>query len=266
MTLLLSTTVTFAQDSTEYHPYFTRDFELGVGVFLMDRSLELRVDGNDPGDNIEFDEAAKLDNDDVTGALSFRWRFGEKWGFWTQVFDVSESGGAVLTEDVHWEDVVFKEGTFAEAGFDLTVARLFLGRKFFERPNQEFGAGLGVHWMEFDAFLQGQILTSVGDSEFYRGKVEAEFPMPNAGAWYAWSWSPRWLFTARLDWLDVSIGDYSGGLLNSQAGVSWQLFDHVGLGFYYSGFIIDADVKKSNWRGKIESDQHGPLIQISGSW
>lgn len=255
-----------AQQTNEYHPYFTRDFGLGVGAFFMNKELTLRVDGSDPGDNIEFDQVAGLENDDVTGALNFRWQFGEKWGFWAQAWKVSESGGATLTEDIHWEDVVFKEGTFARAGFDMKVARLFFGRKLWERPNKEFGIGLGAHWMEFDAFMEGQVLTNVGESGFHRGKVGAEFPLPNIGAWYAWSWSPRWALMARVDWLDVSIGDYSGGLWNSQAGVNWQVFDHFGIGFYYSGFIIDADVKKSNWRGKVESDQHGPLISISTSW
>lgn len=255
-----------AQQTNEYHPYFTREFGVGVGAFFMNKELTLRVDGSDPGDNIDFDEVAKLDNDDVTGALNFRWRFGDKWGFWAQAWGISESGGATLTEDIHWEDVVFQEGTFAKAGLDLTVARLFLGRKFWERPNQEFGLGIGLHWMEFDAYMEGQVRTSLGDSEFHRGKVDAEFPLPNFGAWYGWSWSPKWALMARLDWLDVSIGDYSGGLWNSQVGVHWQLFDHIGAGFYYSGFIIDASVKRSSWRGKFESDQHGPLISISASW
>ena len=256
----------FAQQADEYHPFFTRDLEVGVGAFFMNKELTLRVDGSDPGDNIEFDEVAKLDDEDVSGALSFRWRFGEKWGFWAQGWKVSDSGGAVLTEDVEWEDVVFQEDTFAKAGFDLAIARLFFGRKFWERPNQEFGVGVGAHWMEFDAFMEGQILTDKGDTEFHRGRVEAEFPLPNLGAWYAGSWSPKWMFMARVDWLDVSIGDYSGGLWNSQAGVHWQTFDHVGIGFYYSGFILNADAKKSNWRGKVETDQHGPLISILASW
>lgn len=264
--LLLLPGSVIAQQSSEFHPYFSRDLELGVGAFFMDKELKLRVDGSDPGDNIDFDKAARLDNDDVSAALSFRWRFGEKWGFWAQAWDVSESAGAVLTEDVQWEDVIFREDTFAKVGFDVKLIRLFMGRKFWERPNQEFGIGLGAHWMEFDAFMEGQILTNKGESEFYRGKVSTEFPLPNIGAWYSWSWSPRWLLAARLDWLDVSVGEYSGGLWNSQAGVHWQVFDHVGVGFYYSGFIINADVTKSNWHGKVETDQHGPLISISGSW
>ena len=266
LAFFLSSMSSFAQDSGDYHPYFSRDFEVGAGAFFMNKSLEVRVDGSDPGDNIDFDEVAKLDNDDVSGAISFRWRFGEKWGFWAQAWDISDSVGGELTKDVKWEDVVFQKGTFARSGFDLKMARLFLGRKFFERPNQEFGLGIGAHWLDFEAFLEGQILTNMGDTEFYRGKVETEFPLPNIGAWYVWSWSPKWSLMARLDWLDVSIGDYSGGLWNSQAGVHWQVFNHVGVGFYYSGFILNADVKKSTWRGKFESDQHGPLIQISASW
>lgn len=266
MGLLSLAAPAFAQQADEYHPYFTREFGLGAGAFFMNKDIELRVNGRDPGDNIELDEVARLDNDDVSGALTFRWQFGEKWGFSAQAWGANESGGATLTEDVHWEDVVFQEGTFAKAGYDLTVVRLFLGRKVWERPNQELGVGVGAHWMEFDAFLEGQILTSMGDTEFHRGKVEAEFPLPNFGAWYVWSWSPKWALMARLDWLDVSIGEYSGGLWNSQVGLNWQVFDHFGVGFFYSGFVIDADVTRSNWRGKVEANQHGPLISISTSW
>ena len=255
-----------AQESNEYHPYFTHDFELGVGAFFANKELTVKVNGRDPGDNINIDEAAKLDNDEVTGALAFHWRFGEKWSFWAQGWKVSESGGSELIEDVHWNDVVFKQGTFIEGGFDVAVGRLFFGRTFSSSPNHEFGLGAGIHWMELDVFLQGQALTSLGDTEFYRGKVEAEFPLPNIGGWYHWSWSPNWMLQARVDWLSASIGDYSGGLLNSQAGVYWQPFEHVGFGFYYSGFTLDVDIKKSNWNGSAESTQHGPLIAIYSSW
>ena len=264
--VLSASEVAVAQQAEEFHPYFTRDFEIGVGAFFMAKELKLRVNGSDRGDLIDLEEVARLDNNEITGALDFRWHFGDKWSFEAQGWKVSDSGGAVLTEDIHWEDVVFEEGTFAEAGLDVTIARLFFGRKFWQRPNQEFGAGVGAHWMEIDAFLQGQILTNLGDTEVYRGNVGADVPLPNIGAWYNWSWSPRWMLKARLDWLSARIGDYSGGLLDGQVGVNWQVFRNVGIGFFVNGFTLDVNVKKESWKGGAKTEQIGPLLTLTASW
>jgi len=73
-----------------------------------------------------------------------------------------------------------------------------------------------------------------------------------------YSWSPKWLFQARLDWLSVSIGNYSGSLWNAQTGIHWQTFKNIGFGLYYNGFNLDLDVDKNDWRGKAEFTQRGP--------
>ena len=198
--------------------------------------------------------------------LSFRWRFGEKWSFWGQYWNTDDKGGAILEEDIEWEDVVFKAGTFAAGGVDLTIARAFFGRTFSTSPQHEFGLGVGFHWLSLDTFIEGQVITNLGETEFAREAVSADFPLPNIGAWYMYSWNQKWLFQARLDWLSASVGDYSGGLWNTQVGVHWQAFKNIGFGLFYNGFILDVDVDKDDWRGKAESSQHGPWLAITASW
>jgi hypothetical protein len=34
----------------------------------------------------------------------------------------------------------------------------------------------------------------------------------DTGAWYMYSWSPKWMLQVRGDWLSATIGDYSGSL------------------------------------------------------
>jgi putative cardiolipin synthase len=50
---------------------------------------------------------------------------------------------------------------------------------------------------------------------FRREPASADLPLPNVGASYWRSLSPRWLLTGRVDWFSASIGDYSGGLWNA---------------------------------------------------
>ena len=81
-----------------------------------------------------------------------------------------------------------------------------------------------------------------------------------------YSWSPNRMASASLDWLSVSIGDYSGHLLNAQVGVNYQISETFGLGLSYSAFDLDIDVNKSDWRGAIETSQSGPLVLLTASW
>jgi len=190
-----------AQETGDYHPFLSSKFEIGVGVFVPKKSFEIRVDGSHPEGIIDFEESLKVDNSESTPSVDFHWRFGEKWSFWGQYWKVNSEGGSILTEDAEWEDLVFKEGSFANAGVDLTVARMFIGRTMMSGPRYEFGLGAGLHWMEFGAFLEGEIILEDGETGFQRGNVDASFPLPNVGAWYMYSWSPKWVASARVDWL-----------------------------------------------------------------
>jgi hypothetical protein len=244
----------------------TDKFNLGVGFFWPKKSYNFRVDGSHHEEEIDFDETLGLNEYETTGSLNFRWRFGEKWSFWGQYWSTSDKGGAILEEDIEWEDVIFKAGTFANGGVETAIARTFFGRTFSSGPQHEFGVGAGLHWMELDTFFEGEIIIDEDSTGFHRASVDAGFPLPNIGAWYMYSWSPKWLFQARLDWLSASIGDYSGSLWNSQAGIHWQAFKNIGVGLYYNNFSLDVDVDKSDWRGKAESKQRGPYLALTATW
>lgn len=267
--LLMCASSSYAQettDSEQYSPLLTDRFQMFIGGFWPEKSFEVSVNGSSPNDEVDFDEALRLDDDELTFAGNFRWKFGSKWSLWAQAWHIQDSGGYFLDEPEKWEDLVFKEGSFAEVGMDASIARLFFGRQFFTRPNQEFGIGAGFHWLELEAFMQGQVLTNKGDTEFARGDVSTEFPLPNIGAWYHYSWSRNWMFGSRVDWLSASVDKYSGQLWNLQLGVSWTPFRNFGLGLHYTLFELNGKIKEPDWRGKVDSKQHGPMLSLSISW
>ena len=266
LTALLWCAPVKAQEETGYHPWLSDRFHVAVGPFARQQGFNIRADGQGPEEEIDFDEELGVDDDDIGAQLTFRWRFGSKWSVWGQSWDVDSTGGAQLDEDIEFEDFVFKKGSFVEAGVENTVVRVFFGRKITEGARHEFGLGAGFHWLEIKAFILGEALTSEGDFEFTRADVSADSPLPNIGGWFYYSPSSRWLIEARLDWLDASVGDYSGGIWNSSVGVNFQAFRNVGLGLHYQYFTIDLDVDKSDWRGGAEVRYRGPFLSLTGSW
>ena len=91
-------------------------------------------------------------------------------------------------------------------------------------------------------------------------------PLPNIGAWYTWSWSPKWALLTRVDWLSLSFDEYSGSLLNTSVGVNWAISNHFGLSASWNYFSLDVDVDNSDWRGAAKITQNGPLIALTATW
>ncbi len=265
LTVVLSSQAT-AQTADDYHPFLSDKFNLELGVFWPQIDFTARVDGSHPDEEFDLDEALNLSDSETAVSINFRWRFGEKWSLWGQGWTTNNTGNAVLEEDVEWEDVVFKEGTFAKGGVELDIVRAFFGRQFDLEPQHEFGIGAGLHWMSLDTFIEGEIIINDSTTEFQRVSVSASFPLPNIGAWYMYSWSPKWMFQTRLDWLSASIGNYSGGLWDGQAGINYQVFKNIGFGLYYNIFVLDVDVDKSDWHGRADLKQNGPLFTVTATW
>ncbi|MCP4047482.1 MAG: hypothetical protein GY732_16010 [Gammaproteobacteria bacterium] len=264
--LVSSVSPVAAQSADDYHPFLSDKFNLGIGVFWPNINLDLQVDGSAPEDEIDFDEVLNLSDYTTSPVLNFRWRFGEKWSLLGQYWSTSNGERAVLPKDVSWGDVIFKEGTFVGGGVGLDVVRAFVGRKFDLAPQHEFGVGFGLHYMNLDTYLEGDIKTEDDRIEFYTGDASASFPLPNIGAWYMYSWSPKWVLMSHVDWLSATIGDYSGGLWDVELGVNYQAFKNVGFGLSYKAFILNVDVDKDDWHGKVDFTQAGPSLHLTATW
>jgi hypothetical protein len=264
--LLVTPTLAWAQEADTVHPFLNDRFLLAVGAFARAQNFDIRADGSLPEAQIDFDETLGVDDDDISGSLNFRWKYGSKWSLWGQAWKVKAGGGGVLTEDVKFEDLVFQEGTTVTAEVKNTVIRAFFGRIISAGPHHEFGLGLGFHWLELGAYIEGEALIDGTPSGFQRGRVDASSPLPNLGAWYYFSPSSRWLFEARLDWLEASIGDYSGGIWNSSAGVQFQASRHLGIALNYQYFSLNVDVDNDNWRGGAKLRYSGPFFGLTANW
>ena len=120
----------------------------------------------------------------------------------------------------------------------------------------------GIHWIHIGAFIEGEIRIN-GNSAAARRSVSEETPLPNIGAWYMYSISPRWALRTRLDLLSASVGNYDGLLLSSSLGVNFQAFEHFGIGLKHNYFKLDIGIDKSNWRGGIETLYDGIYVYVS---
>jgi len=253
-----------ANEGSDIHPFLTSRYSVQFGGFFPTRDVKLRVDGSagEEGTEIDFDETFNSRKGRDTLAMEFTWRFGKKWSTRMQYFTVDQREKGVLDEDIEWGDEVIQAGSSVILGVDFQLARVFFARSFDSDPRFDYGVGIGIHSLEYGAFIDYDIVTNFGE----RSSVGISGPLPNIGTWFYYSPSGKWYIGGRLDWLEATIGDYEGGLTNIAVGVNYQLSKNFGVGVKYQDFILNVDVDKSDWHGSTRISYAGAYVYLSGNW
>ena len=268
--LVLSSTpgALMAQDS-DYHPYLSNSLTVSLGAMKSNNSFNVESDlGDDIGDEIDFDDTLDVSDSSTFFNGQIKWKFGKekKWSVSGQYFSNNATGSTELTEDVKWDGLTFREGSFVESGVKLSVARLFFGRSFVKNDRNDFGIGVGIHTLKMKAFIEGEIEIDDQTTEFQRGDVDVSQPLPNIGTWYHFSPAQKWLLHARVDWIGASIGDYDGHMWNTNIGVNYQAFSNIGFDLSWQYFNLNVNVDSDDWTGGADMTYSGPVLAITGNW
>jgi len=268
ITLALSaaSSAVMAQD---YHPYLSDNFTVSLGAMRSSNSFKLESDlGDDIGDEIDFDDTLDVSDHSTFFNGQVKWKFGStrKWSVAAQYFSNNAKGSTELTEDIEWDGLTFREGSFVSSGVKLSVARLFFGYSLFKNERNDFGIGAGIHNLKIKAFIEGEVLIDDDTTEFQDAQADASQILPNIGAWYGFSPAKDWLLHARADWIGASIGDYDGHMWNANIGVNWQAFEHVGFDLSWQYFNLNVNVDSDDWTGGADMTYSGPVLSVTGNW
>lgn len=254
-----------AQESADVHPFLTSKLMFDGGMFFTENKFRIKVEGSVAviDETIDFGEQLRSDLDNDIFSFEVWWRFGEKWSLRAQYIDWDDTVSRTLQEDVVWGDVTFGAGTGVAAGTETTVTRFFFGRQFEPSDRHQIGVGFGGHQLDIGAFIAGQAIINGVPSGVRRESAKTSGILPNLGGWYIYSMSPRWALTTRFDWLGAEIDKYDGYIINTAAGINFQVFEHVGIGANYNFLELDVDVDEGAWNGSVTSQTDGFFLYLS---
>lgn len=256
----------------ELHPLMTSKFWVKAGGFFAARDLSLSVSGtvgSDPDPEtttVDFDSETGLDDRSDLFIGEFGWQFSKNWDFAFQYFRSSRSSHQELSGDIEWEDVVYEAGARVDVHSYMKIARFFFSRAVWDKGHHDFRLGAGLHLIDTGASISGEATLEDMSTEFQASIVSAKFPFPDIGAWYRYSRSERWVFNARADWLSASIGDYSGGIWNVQAGVDFAITNNLGIGLAYQFFELNGTLEEESWNGELNTRYEGVTLTLDGYW
>jgi hypothetical protein len=254
-----------------YHPSLSDSFIFSVGAFRSDNAFKISSDRNlldGINDDIDFGNSIGVDDSSTLLNVQLRWKIGkrQKWSIWGQYFKNDATGDSTLLEDVEWQDLIFREGTFVEGGVKIEVTRLFAGYSFVKNEQSDFGIGAGIHNLDMGAFIGGEIKINDETTGYRRADADASQILPNVGAWYTFSPASKWALHGRVDWISANIGNYDGTMWNTNIGVNFQPFRHFGFDLSYQYFNLNLKVDKEDWKGGADMRYSGPVFSLTANW
>lgn len=270
LTLLGCVLATSLASADDRHPAFDSKYYVSVGGFFASRAFKASAEGaitpSSPTLLVDFESELKVDDTPELGVAEFRWQFAEKWNLGLQYFNSNRDGRHTLESSVEWDGVTYELGAVVATETSVDITRIVLSRRFRQKDGHDFRLTGGLHWLDVSAKIEGEATLGDGSTAFATSKASASLPIPNVGVLYQYSPSEKWLFNVRVDWFSASIGNYSGGIWNTNLGANYQLAKHVGVGLGYQFFQIDGTLKEDQWKGDLKIRFSGPVFQVSGFW
>lgn len=72
--------------------------------------------------------------------------------------------------------------------------------------------------------------------------------------------TPRLVLAGRVDYLSLKVGDYDGRLTNTEAKISYQIFENVGIGAAYRYVDYNLNIDKPRRQGEVAYKCMGPAL------
>lgn len=241
---------------------FDDTLSLRVEAYFAGINSSVRADGanGNIGTEIDFEDDLDLSANKTLPAVELGWRINDDWVLQGQYYSLGRRTDATLDREIIIGDTTYPVNGSVGAGFDSDVYRFTIGNLLIQREKLEIGVGIGLHGTDFSIFLEGEGSVNGQSSRFRREGRSIFAPLPTIGAFGQWEPADRVTLSGRLDWLSLTIDDYSGRLINAEAAVAYRLFKHLDAGLAYRYVDYRLRVNQDDWNGRVRYQFSGPSI------
>lgn len=218
------------------------------------------------GTTIDLEDDLGLDDRQLLPAVFGGVRIGGNFSIGAEYYALNRDTTHTIARDIVIEDVTYPANASVTSGFDTDVYRLTLGYAFVRRPNFEIGGAIGLHATNFAVEFSGQGTVGNQAASFQSRRHEFLAPLPTVGLFGTVQVARGLTLGARIDYLSLSMGDYDGRLINTQATLAYRIFRNVGIGVMYRYVDYRVDVEKERFTGRLAYSFSGPAFFIEAGF
>ena len=239
-------------------------FHFVGGVFLPALDTSVRVDNTNVGigNEINLQDDLGFDDSQTTVYGNGYWRFSPRHRIGAGYFRFKDDSSVTAQRKLQIGDEIFPAGASLFSEFKFEIFPVHYSYSFIKREKMEFSGTVGLHWYRVNFMVGGS--ASLGKLDLdHEVTAKANVPMPLLGLAFKYNFTNRWAAGLHGEAFALSIGDYSGNLVNLSARTEYWFFNHFGAGLALNWFRLDLEVDKDEWHGELEYKYWGPQIYIT---
>ena len=254
------------QGSNSYLKYPVSRFHFSLGGYaaFLDSSVQLGLQGIGLGITIDTEKFLGLDSTSTVLATWFEAALGKNrrhnlaFSYWS--FD--RSGFVQLTQDTTIGDITLPIGSTLETNLDFSLfrAKYMYSVVKADRVDVQIGPGIFIMPFEFDTRINAP---GIGVNE--QNAFDITAPLPVVGLNLKIALTPRLFLYQKLDLMYLSIGEFSGSIVDADLGLEYQITKHLGIGGGWHVFDLKIDAQDDSYPGidpigKVEFFYSGLLL------
>jgi len=235
-------------NTTPAWPDFNERYSFAVGGAVTEFDSALRINSRDDSieKEIDFEDDLGFDNEVRLGWINGKWRIADRHRLSVLYVPIRRTNELTTSKDINVGGNTIKAGAFLDSSVKTHVFDIEYIYSFFKRPDIEIGFTAGIYWMNSLAELTaaGEIVFEGEDTPEFRSDYEASqrliAPLPLIGFTAGYEFNPQWTAYAAARYLDVTISDIDGRILNLNLSTEYYFTKHVGAGVALALFDVSV--------------------------
>jgi hypothetical protein len=221
---------------------------------------------NASGTELGFENELGFDDTDTLPAVTGGFRFGERWMVVGEFFGLDRDGSTTLTRDINFDGSVFPATAQVSSNLKSDIYRISLGYALLRSERSELGVSIGLHATNFDVGIQGQTVGPGGVRQTEKRAESFVAPLPTIGLYGTYEVAPNITLNGRVDYLSLTIGDYSGGITNLEAAAAYRFSPMFAAGVSWRYVAYDLEVNKDTLNARLDYNFSGPTAFVRMSF
>jgi hypothetical protein len=262
---------------SEPNPLMDDRFTFYIGGFFAQVSSEIRLDADIAGgigDTISPEDVLGLEDSKSVLWGGFNWRVARRHSLALEAFQLNRSGSvSAVTNPFQIGNSLVQAGAQAESKFDVGIGRLTYGFSFVKDEKKEAVVKGGLHVASLDtAFRFSGAVIDVGTGMTLAGgstnteEGDISAPLPHLGMSFSYAILPKLSAHVQVLGFALSVGDYSGLLIDSGFDIAYSPWKHFGFGGGLRYFDLRLEAEKNRLDGEIDFDYWGPTLFVVASF
>ena len=247
---LFSSTAFGDQGSNSYLKYPESRFHFSLGGYaaFLDSSVQLGLQGVGLGISVDTETFLGLDSTSTVLATWFEAALGKSrrhnlaFSYWS----FERSGFVQVTQDTTIGDINLPIGSTLETKLDFSLfrAKYLYSVVKADRVDVQIGPGIFIMPIEFETRINAP---GLGVDE--NNKFDITAPLPVVGLHLKVALTPRLYLYQKLDLMYLSIGEFSGSIIDGDLGLEYQITKHLGIGGGWHVFDLKIDAQDDSYPG-----------------